>query len=235
MEYIQASLGWLLALDTWKFVKESELVSKPKTRVPSYLWEPLGYGNKRPANSISKTHKLQFNNLKVALTRKLGNADIEFFDAVKGDTVAMRLTAAKNVTESGIGWHAVGGVGHSVWRLIGEDYESVPFRSAYTSFSDEHKFFPVEDLATQEVVGDNAEVLSYGVVPIQYTLKYNGMRLSQQRFAFLCGSWAILLNDDMTFNSLVVLKGVSHYTLEIESILYTVDSRMLKASMRMKW
>lgn len=63
-----------------------------------------------------------------------------------------------------------------------------------------------------------------------YRLIYKGKDLNKEMLAYLYGCWAILLNDDYTFNTLVLLHGATDEELDIAKLWCTSDWRMTKTA-----
>lgn len=79
------------------------------------------------------------------------------------------------------------------------------------------------------------ECFCYGISSEQYDIDYHGKHLNGRSYALLCGTWAILLTDELEFDSLVLLQGVVHgitgvpgAVLLVDRFIYTVNPYVLK-------
>lgn len=68
----------------------------------------------------------------------------------------------------------------------------------------------------------------------QYEIVVNGKPLRGTCYALLLGTWAILLDDDLSFDSIAILRGVSTKSLEIEKFMYTVNPYIVKVMTLMR-
>ena len=95
---------------------------------------------------------------------------------------------------------------------------------------DTFKFHLIPDLPRAEIDFPDPEgYYHFGILPTKYALEYKNKELKQTSYALLCGTWAVLLSDDLNFDSCVALSGASRDKLQIESIFYTVNPFFVKA------
>lgn len=71
----------------------------------------------------------------------------------------------------------------------------------------------------------------FGIKHTPYSVIYHGRKLEGSCYAFLCGTWAILLDDDLSFDSLVTLRDNAQSSLVVDKFLYTQNSYILKVLM----
>lgn len=71
-------------------------------------------------------------------------------------------------------------------------------------------------------------VFNFGLTQDQYGVVYRGKQLEGTTYVLFMHAWAILLTDDMQFDSLVVLNGVKGGKLSVERFLYTVNPYIVK-------
>lgn len=82
------------------------------------------------------------------------------------------------------------------------------------------------------VYKDNSSlVLAHGLIPAIYAVFYKGRQLSGMTLAFMCGTWGILLKDDLSFDSFVVFKSYTPSSLEVDKFIYTVNPYITKLAM----
>lgn len=69
---------------------------------------------------------------------------------------------------------------------------------------------------------------SFGLAPVKYTIRYRRLNL-YECYAYMLGNCAILLKDDLSFDSFVSLMQVSKDTLLVHKFLYTINGKAVKA------
>lgn len=70
--------------------------------------------------------------------------------------------------------------------------------------------------------------LYYGLSSHKYDVTYKGKQLRCSCYAVLLGTVAVLLNDDFSFDSLVLLNGAVPHELDVARVIYTVNSHVIK-------
>lgn len=86
----------------------------------------------------------------------------------------------------------------------------------------------IDDLAHMTTNVPLEDRFSYGLRHEQYGVVYKGRRLNGTSYAFLFGTWAVLLDDDLKYDSLVVLEGADSATLCVNAVIHTVNPYMVK-------
>lgn len=96
-------------------------------------------------------------------------------------------------------------------------------------------FEPIPDLfgiimdALNVEKGSPIEVkLYYGLSKHKYSVEYKGRELRGSCYAVLIGVVAVLLKDDFSFDSLVLLKGATPYNLDVAKVIYSVNTHVIK-------
>lgn len=113
--------------------------------------------------------------------------------------------------------------------LVAEGSPPVHYRVDYsTSAKQYYGFKYMRSLG--KVVGEQMQY-SYGVVTTPCKIVYQGKLLNGDTLTFVSGPWAILLDDDYTFDTLVLLKGASSGILDVDRFVYTVNTYILKLMM----
>lgn len=242
MNWLQADRGHLIHPETYKIVPMGNIKEAIHVDVPFYLWiydEPdyhLGVTGVRVVNGVPANIYSQFRHVDTLELNMLEihfvafrEAQISFLDTSIGRWNQLNLIMRKDrLTENkkGVKTHrlmfvdfmlvvGVGGTLHQ-WHV---DYDS--------AYDKKRTFPPVPGLAPGfENFGQMA--LSYGIRYKRYKIVYKGHTLDIKCYAFLYGVWAILLKNDMSFDSLVTLIGASHDTLTVSDFLYTVNPYITK-------
>ena len=68
----------------------------------------------------------------------------------------------------------------------------------------------------------------FGLSHEQWSCVYSGRKLNGKCYAFLCGTYAILLDDELHLDSIVSLRGVEDGLLTIDRVMYTESPYMTK-------
>ena len=116
--------------------------------------------------------------------------------------------------------------------------ESNTYKTAFSGIGTHYEY--VDDLAMMRDSEHTVpEYLSVGISPKQYQVIYRQRGLQGKTYALLLGSYAILLGDDMSYDSLVTLVGVSETLqheplLMVNRILHTDNPYVFKAQFLMK-
>lgn len=93
-------------------------------------------------------------------------------------------------------------------------------------------FFNVSDLWKQP--SDSGIELFYGLRHSPYTVIYKGKKLSGSCYALLCGACAIMLDDDLRYDSLALLNGANTVQLSVKRFCHTVNPYITKVMVMMK-
>lgn len=72
------------------------------------------------------------------------------------------------------------------------------------------------------------DMFMFGIKDLPYHVRYKGKILNGKSYALMLGTYAILLGDDMTFDSLVMLSGAENTILGVEHVAYTVNRYVTK-------
>lgn len=239
-DYLQCSLRWLMDTKTFQFVSAVERKKPCCIHVPFYLWSMVSECGNRVVEEYSKDgHKVYsemlcettvaFNNLIVEFHNGFKHAFIRFYDKIiNGSTVIELYANIYNlglIPYNGIQQRGMRGITYTMRhgndsRIIQSDF------NALDSCVREFKVVPGLGKHTADTTSPNK--FCYGVVPAHYTIRYHGRTLDGMSMAFICGPWAILLDEDMTFDALVFLKGVMPHVLDIEQFYYTTSRYFVK-------
>lgn len=240
MRYLQACHGRKCLIDKkdFKFVPETVEALQTGIEVPFYLWyfasqqehKAKVYG--KDAGTFHKVDVMELNNLVIGF-KSLGYkaVEIKFFNPLEGRFVHLKLgtTLYTQSTRTGI-------------ELMGMSYQFTIDDSPKQEFLVELKkptwvnpnFCRVQGLGSSEVAPVGINRFCFGIQPCKYLIRYKGRKLKDNRYAMLGGPWGILLQDDLSFDSLVLLNGATSAVLEIDTVAYTVNSSVVKAMTLMR-
>lgn len=246
MQYLQCSSQWLLGKQDYKFVTMSGKVNPCEIDVPEFFWEygqdsehrvGVGFANEngklvnrysvlRPVKCIS------LNGLEVNFTAGFKYANILLFDRIKQANVAITLDVVPNV----VSLNAKNG--RQMRRLSGISYNmdaSGDVQSYYQQYTSKGapaaSFTGVAGLAKAEDTFNGQYKFCYGLPHTPFAVKYKGKELNGKCYALICGSWGILLDDDMSFDALVcfnMVKGQQSLILGISKFLYVTNTYLIK-------
>lgn len=238
MKYQQVSTTHLVQPETFKLISE---VPAPSSE-PSVIAVPFFFSKFSPDDTVRwgqykvkcKTElvfQLSLNQLFVSWEngRDYHKGHLDFKDERTGHQVFMTLDVTTNtaVSYSQVGTDEVFyGVDY---RLQSTAFENKVYRQEYRGQDQtDIQFIKVPDLGTRGVYRIGKNEFSMGISANQWKVRYRGKLLHGTCYALLCGTWAILLSDDLKFDSLVYLNGVQDGTLLVEEIPYTANPYIIK-------
>lgn len=229
-----------LDLNTGKIVTKSERQNPNITHIPFYFWNdnlekkiPTGFGmeNGNLVNTFSYNNQIgvfKINGIQVVM-RDYGDVSITFYDNKKKEhhELDVKLSYYKyNIRLRG------GAVGTMI-NYIRYDLSFDKINSACfdTMFTNREIIKPIAFLAhhTEEIMPkNNTLVFSYGLAYKQYKIEYLGRELDGSCYAFVFGTWAILLQDNFAFDTFVLLKGCNSDKLIVDKFIYTNNTYIIK-------
>lgn len=225
MGYLVATKQSLLNKETFKFVKYHPDAGLDIQR-PFYMYEDrVTY----PSNE-KRTTVVELNKLWIAFSNADrwywgdSSADIMFTDKNRLSH-AIRLDVQHNTTPNDVTIY---------WRVEMEGKGGKTEQGQMVlgkPFQGEIAFQYIPGLGRQYTAEMKDNKLHYGVRQHQYGITYQGRTLRGACYAMLCGMWAVLLDDDMSFDALVMLNKAQSGSLGIERILYTDNPYLLKMKM----
>lgn len=254
MKYIQLCKNGYLDCRDYQFVPEEKRIRAWNVDVPFYLWtfnEPdihkdvygVGFNNGRMMNTCSfwrKLYELELNKLEIKFGRGYIPSTIQFINPKTNEWETLELLATSDT--SGFAF------GDESKMLTGIDFRlevagNGPVtthvqldegRMHHNMFGQKEDvaviFNRIVSLGCQEAPKYSNHQFSYGVRSLKYAVMYHKQKLEDLYLALVAGPWAILLNDDFSFNTLCYLRGISANTLFVEKFAYTVSTKILKAS-----
>ena len=234
--FFQACSGKNCLIDrkTFKFCPQTSEALKEGIEVPFYLWYFKGADNhiwrmNDVQNVVfTKTDTIELNGLSV----KLPGHDYKRGDIVFYDTAQKRqreLTITVQLLTGGSS-HGIVLHGASFGWVLDDDYKELLLQYHQPNWVAPN-FCHVASLGRINSGAIGLNTFSFGVNQEKYIVRYRGKKLNGSCYALLCGPWGILLDDDLQFDSLVILNGCTSAVLEIERVAYTVNPYVTKMVM----
>lgn len=245
MEYIQADSRHLIDKKTFKFMQFSQRVAPYSIDVPFYLWnfqehdahaEITGFAaiNGRLQNVVShhkKVFNIQLNNLQVTFLTGYAIQRIQFLNPKTSQISTIDIKCQPELITSIAR-------GRTVTAYDGMDYD-VAIDGKEQIIKDRYDFSMrqakpfVKILYHRHNEAHNLGTFCYGIRHLPYEVVYNEHKLSGACYAYLLGSYCILLGDDLSFDSIAILKGVNAETetLYVKGFIYTVNPYITKMMM----
>lgn len=222
--FVQVNKNYALNYDTWQFAPVAKLPKESTCMVPSPFWK---YKDKDTHKQLVGFGK--FNTFKLMPILQLHGLTVQ----IDSDHAAIRIQTKNGVKEFDLHWRFTpfgsnpGGGGFLVLDKV--EYELLDGSGvSYHIYNLEHIFDNVSGLCKLgSKQFDNAEML-FGISENRLKVIYKEKELNSMMYALIYGPWAILLSDDMQFDSFVYLAGNRYGTLRIDKIVYTVNTYMLK-------
>lgn len=238
MNYLMLCEDMYYNQETGEVVSFSALPRPVRVSIPFWLWsfrESLGRGVDNGGHITGEDFELfsvtcmRLNNCQITATKRFGSIMVEFFDKKQNKNVHLKVAIERdNLGILRDKLHRTAAMRHFVW-VDGEYRSSRNYRLKFDTGSKAAKCMTgLSECFTREARTEAMDVFSYGFCKQKFSVVYNGRCLEKEYHAFLCGTWAVLLNDDLSFNSVVVVNDVRPYSLVVENILYTVDPYLVR-------
>lgn len=238
MGYLLANTRYVIDTSTWQFVYSLEGFGPCAVDIPYYFWEHAKSILKHPDNVLKRTQLIALNNLDVeftALWRQKGDMAIfdyhtvrlSFIHGGKQETWYLNVNPVfGNTSYSRMTDTQLRGVDYEFWRGDGERQKA---RSDFFDIEDRPIFERISTLSwVRPSISSVRSCPHFGISHDKYLVWYRSKQLRGSCYALLCGTWAILLDDDFSFDSLVSLKSASDGRLYIDQIMATVNPYVVK-------
>lgn len=218
---------------TFSFVPFSRRTNPFEVYIPAFYWEyPEGRqhieyisrAGQVIQNVYTRTDSLYLNQLEVVLQLGYKNAQIAFKNEAVGGYTVIRIDAFPRpsyVHKAGQSRNTVGSIDYRVIiDGVQKDYKSTIRHMEIGSTT-----VP----ALTRIIGSGDDWFVFGISPHPHEVKYRGRLLDGRSYALICGPWAILLTDDLRFDSLACLSLVQDRKLYVDRFLYTVNPYITKS------
>lgn len=231
MGYLQVSKTYYIDTETFKFIHVSQRVSPFKVEVPFYYWnfpESTTHRFSNPqtgeAGIYTNVHAVQLHHLIVEFSMNYRHARLNFYDVVRKDWTTIGISCKPYLTNSGSMFAQVTAFDYTIAIETAQKQFRVPL-DLYNQ-----QFFMISDIysSMSRLQEYGSEKFSFGITPSQYTVMCNSRQLNGESYAFVCGPWAVLLTDDLSFDSLALLSGADGGLLKVDKFAYTVNPYVMK-------
>lgn len=232
MKYVQASKSLLIDTERWAFVGVPNRTKPANIDVPFYLWSypesskhfEVFDVHEKPC-VFSMTSQVRLNELTVKFHQAHNKACVQFQDGNRWHKISLKSSLwSKWDPKNG---NLPSGVNYKI--AVGD--EEKEYRSTFLTFEEAClRFWPLSGMDIRHPLGNEIDNFCLGIPERKFEIMYKGKLLSGQRRVLLCGHWGILLSDDFKFDTMVLFSGVDSTRITIDSIVYTVNCKDVKAS-----
>lgn len=241
MGYLLADKHHLIDLTTFKFVKIEPTLSYVDVAVPFYCWTYFNNIGDR-FGTDTKAYTVDLNDLHVEFLRGFKEAGVPFksffenyqhvivrfmdrgkeavIDVVYNPSFAVSYTDS-DMTD----YYYIRDVGYSI--KIG-DYQKKFFTQFYRPSIGNPRFRVLINLQQCNLTVNSVDHVHFGISRRKFSISFRGSMVRNRYYAFLLGTWAILLTDDMKFAALAVLDRVTEMTLYVNQFIYAADTHIVK-------
>lgn len=239
MSLVQVSKEYLVDLNSFQFKHVNDIAGGPQQPIdiPPYIWRNSGafeYVEDAVYRDLvgwptNMTNRVTLNKLLVAfnLTDTYVELLIKFFDNKLWDD---RVIKVKYQTTNGV----------NVTEELGVNFILTMNDSSQTGQCKLEKphwvvpaFRQVNGLCHFRIDPAHYDWVPFGLMPFQYHAMYRGKPMGGSSYCLLCGPIGVLLDDDLKFDTLCILNGVSAMPgetpeIDIRRVLYTVNAYVMK-------
>lgn len=238
MPYMMASIRYLVDLETYKLVHFTSSLEPDLVHIPLYF---LRYSDhvslRRIFQAASGENTVKLNKIEVEffqIGEKTANfgfdrhiVSLKFFDRIRGTDIGMDIQISPY-----FGGLATARPSATEVRAIGYDVEMdgkvERFRTDFSPM-DSGIFQSMDTLARANTYYPSVkDKFYYGLSHHHYRVQYRNKKLHGSCFALLCGTWAILLDDDLSLDAIVLLKGASQELLIVDRFIYVASRYIIK-------
>lgn len=212
--------------DTWKIVPRAKMPRQSICHVPSFFWSYKGKDTHKSLVGLGK-----FNTYKLTLIMQLNGFTVQ----TGVDNAIIRIQIKDGLKEFQLRWtfgewgnHDSSGF--DILDNVTYDIRSGSEVDQYVCKCD-HIFDYIEGLSKAGFKQFDNSDMQFGISEKRLRVTYKDKELNGTTYALIYGPWAILLSDDMKFDSLVYLDGLRYGTLYIHKIVYTVNTYVMKVMM----
>lgn len=236
MGFLLTCYGWGIDTDTFKMEKIREPIIAD---VPYFMAKDIHDSYIHPYNLFTGTYTLKLNNLTIemkdwfsrpGLMEGEQEAFISIFDTRKNKKTEIDLSVFPHwlyTYQGGPKRMYLGDVAYMLDRGGAGHNKTIEYQPRIYN----PRFQPINVLPMVNTPKTVDDAYSYGIAPWKYHVIYAGKRLSGKCYAFLFGTWAILLRDDFQYDSLVYLEEVDEVKLTVAYIAHSINPYMVKMAM----
>lgn len=226
-------------MDSRKIVTKAERYNPNNTYIPKYLWGSdispklvTGFEmhNGELVNTFSnniETDSIELYGIRVTFFDEF-SADITFYDNRKKQRHQVSIVGTPSFIVRNIGTKRKDKILTHVDLVMTFDGASKIFRS---EILDRTAFKPIGYLGqrcVETTTKSNTLWFSYGMLNNDYKVEYLGRELEGSCYALMFGLWAIILQDNLSFDALVTIKGCNRDKIVIDKFIYTSNVYLIK-------
>lgn len=236
LAYILASKKHILDIETYEFIELRGQHIKREVQVPIYFWNTTENFLKVAESQLRLVESVQLKDLYVKMVSYSRDdswtVELRFYDKLLKSFVLLRVFADPRYSAIYHNGYATESVNYEFVSADGRYRHDVSVLHNLSWGTPRFQF--IDDLARKSVPNTVLDGFQFGLQARQYGVGYKGKRLSGKCYAFLCGTFAILLTDDLSFDALAYLDGATYDTLAVERFVYTTSPYITKVMTLMR-
>lgn len=237
--YLMLSKQYYIDLDSRKLVTNSEKSNPNNTYIPGYFWgsninSQLAVGfemkNGKLVNTFSnnlETNVIELYGIRIVF-HDLFSADVTFYDNRKHVRHTINIIGYPHYIERRFNSKRTDTIYSDVDLTMCFDNVAKTFN---VNMLNRGMFKSIGYLAQkngEKTSKSNALSLNYGMLNNDFRIEYKGRELEGSCYAYIFGVWAILLQDNLSFDALVTLKGYNKDKLVVDDFIYTSNVYIIK-------
>lgn len=245
MGYLFASKRFLIDKSTHQFIPITRKLSSLEIDIPFYFWESARSLLRNRTHLLHRTHRIQLNGCSVEFTKFMCKGEMPLLDShsalikySSGQTTESYHMNVKptfgNINYIDMNDTQLRCVDYVIWKDMGSvpDFSSDFFGTPTSALPRFNCLYDMGYVKTQyNAVSD---MFFYGLSDQQYQVCYRGKKLNGKSYVMMCGTWGVLLGDDLSFDSIVSFCGVEDGCLYIDNILHTINPYIIKVKTLVK-
>ena len=237
--YLMLSKQYFRDLDSGKLVTKSEKLNPNNTYIPKYFWGSdinpqlaTGFEMKdgQLINIFSnnlETNVIELYGIRIVF-HDLFSADVTFYDNRKHARHTINIIGYPHFMDRKFNSKRTDTIYSDVDLTMCFDNVAKTFN---VSMLNRDMFKSIGYLAQkngEKTSKSNALSLNYGMLNNDFKIEYKGNMLEGSCYAYIFGVWAILLQDNLSFDALVTLKGYNKDKLIVDKFIYTSNVYIIK-------
>lgn len=230
---------FVLDYDNCKIIRRDQTGDCRCFLVPAYMWADEYLGLKRKDYDYLQTHTMEHAGYCYMRASRMKLKDLEVYinTEISADVVSpvskivFNFRGKENCitvnAKALMGWGRSSNVEHVVdVNGITKRYKN-DLDLTYDE-NDISMFSPVMGVCYSRLKNSGLTKFPFGLRRSQYRIVYHGKWIDGTCYAMLCGTYAVLLNDDLSFHSLGLLCGCTTEALNISRFIYTTNTFISK-------
>lgn len=237
MAYIMASKTHMIDTNTWKFVKASSVAMPGSVAVPRYLLNSELESIPYVSSCSHYTDFINLNNLSLTFINHSWKDDtwkvsMRFFDTVRKRVNSIEIAMTPRIGEARWGSAYLHGFNYTYRDVDGSS--EVKYFTVKPMHSGEPALKAISGMGRRQPTMSLEDSLNFGIRHVPFKLLYGGKELSGKYHVVLCGGFAVILTEDMSFQGIVLIKALERDKIEIERLLYVTSTYLVKIKILVK-